>query len=178
MKDIPYEDALLYARVAYLKKYPECLLADAKVIYKAIFDKLENRHSYWSLDDAVSCYSEICQKPRPSSGKTRVYIVSSSCRFLLALYDMDESVVDKMILDRSVTKEYISTPYSDWDHSPNFWLSSTRFVFNENGLVSCDDLDVNTLSNLLVGFYRENLVNYQGIRYDLYAKPRRSARKK
>lgn len=178
MKDIQYEDALLYARIAYLKKYPECFLADAEVIYKTIFNKLENNLSSWPLDDAASCYSEICQKPRPRSEKTRVYVVSSSCRFLLVLYDMDKSVVDEMILDSSVSRKYISTPYNVQDHSPCFWLSSTRFVFNEKGLVSCDDLDVNTLANLLVGFHRENLVNYQGVRYDLYAKPRRSARKK
>lgn len=178
MKNIPYEDDLLYMQVAYLKSYPECLLADAKVIYSIIFKKLKNQLSSWPLERAASCYSELCQKPWPSSGKTRVYVVSSSCRFLLVLYDMDECVVNEMLLDHHVSEECISTPYTDMDISPDCWLSSTRFVFNENGLVSCDDLDVNTLSNLLVAFHRENLVNYQGVRYDMYAKPRRLAQNK
>lgn len=178
MKDFPYEDPILYHKVAYLKKYPECLLADAKVIYSIIFEKVENRLSSWPLENAASRYSELCQKPRPASEKNRVYVVSSSCRFLLALYDMDQRIVDEMILDRSVSQDCISTPYTNVDLSPYCEFSSTRFVFNENGLVSCDDLDVNTLANLLVGFQKENLVNYRGIRYDLYAKPRRADRNK
>lgn len=176
MHNIPYKDSLLYAKVAYLKRYPECLLSDVQVMYPIIFKKLGNQLSSISIQYAMECYSELCKKPHPSSEKTRVYVLTSSCRFLLTLYDMDKSVVEEMILDREVSEEYISRPYAVMDLSPDYDLSTTLFAFNSNGLASCNDLSANELANLLVGFRQENLVNYRGVRDTLYGKPRRSTR--
>ena len=84
MKDFPYEDPILYHKVAYLKKYPECLLADAKVIYSIIFEKVENRLSSWPLENTPVILN--CAKSHDHLQSKSRRIVFSFAAFHRSLY--------------------------------------------------------------------------------------------
>ena len=175
----PYDDASLYFRIAYLKHYPECLLSDAATMFEIVLDKAGSVDVDYSLLQSQNLIKEIHKRPRKSIGSTRVYILSSSCRFLFAMFDVDECVADALSVPPETANLYLSTPYAASNVYPELLgFSCTQFIFKGDSLVSCNDLDAGKLADHLCAFSRENQVQYNGVRDSLYGAPRRAARQK
>lgn len=169
---LPDEHGLLYADIAYLKRYSSDLLADAKVIYREQLKRFES----WMLPDHLakfkSTLAELNSITVKREFKTRVYIVSEVNRFALVMYGMDECVTDHLadvygwIGVESVEAVELAHPY----------FRSALFIFNGAKLVGRYELTANQLVNLMAVFSKENQVNFSGVRDSYYGQPRRRVR--
>nr|WP_319487265.1 hypothetical protein [uncultured Caproiciproducens sp.] len=166
--DSNQEHILQMFDVANLKSYSTDLLYDAKIIYKT---QLQKYREWFLKDDLKRTEDRIkaleSMKIVPIN-KTRVYIVSCDTFICFAMYNMDECVVDNLcdvfdLVGISLNEAELV--------KPNF--RSTLFVFKGKNLLLSEEISTTQLAKLMAIFYKENLVNYSGARYDYYGKPRR-----
>lgn len=153
--------------IAYLKTYSTDLLYDFKIVYREFLNQFSE---YLSLKDQLEMERHIQKlsalKFKPLA-KTRVYIITGSLYVCLALFGMDECVVDNLAYTYDLCNSDVPNP-----GNPPF--TSVLYIFKGNDLVSSNYLSAAQMAKLMAVFHKENLVDFSGARYDLYGKPRRA----
>jgi hypothetical protein len=166
--DSNQEHILQMARIANLKSYSTDLLYDAKIIYKEQLQKYREwffEDDLKHIEDKIKALESIKIVP---INKSRVYIVSCDTFICFAMYNMDECVVDNLCNVFNLA----GIPLDETELvKPVF--RSTLFVFKGKELLLSEEISTTQLAKLMAIFHKENLVNYSGIRYDFYGKPRR-----
>lgn len=169
---LPEEHGLLYADIAYLKRYSPDLLADAKVIYKEQLQRFEP----WMLPGHLAKHKHILAELRSvkvkREFKTRVYIVSGVDSFKLVMFGMDECVIEHL----AATYDLVEADPIEVVEATHPYFRSALFIFKDSKLVGRYELTSGQLSTLMAVFNKENLINYSGARDDYYGKPRRFSR--
>ncbi len=151
------------ANVAYLKKNVQDVLYDYKIMFNIQLNRFKdflNDYDHYTIFKDLEFLKS--QNVQPIH-KNRVYIVTNLDYVPFMLVDMDEPVVDNLI-----GRFHVNSPH--W-LTPDF--ISTLFIFKNENLVYSSDLTPNDVAKLTAVFKKENITEFNGHRYDLYAKPRR-----
>lgn len=164
----------LLSYIASLKSYSSDLIYDAKKIYEIQLEKYKEWLSENDIQDLKKSIDTFSSIKVTLVNSNRIYVVASISFFQLVVYNMDESIIDKL----QYTYELIScNDDKNLDYVvPSY--RSTLFLFKDNNLVLSSELSSRQLSTLMAVFHKENMVSYKQNRYELCGKPIRRSNKK
>lgn len=169
-KFVDSQYTLQYAEIGYFKEqYPDYLF-DFKLIYQDLMnDLIDFKEAEAEVKLKYEILNKLKVKPTLSN---RVYIITSYDSPVLAMVNMDESVVDNLI------KEYqYSFCFEDVPERIMGSYISTLYIFKGEKMCLNTHISPFKVAMFTSVFKAENLVNYQGWRDTLYAKPRRERKK-
>lgn len=167
--------SLLYTQIGYFKiGYPD-FIYDFSLIYKSLLDvysgtEFEKLSFFSKMKEKMILLKNAHIKPQLNN---RFYIVTSYDSPVLAVVNMDESVIDNIIQ----TYDKLSFITEDCPEKiPGSYLC-TLFVFKGDKMHLNSFISPYKMAQFIAAFKTENLINYQGVRDSLYAEPRRRNRK-
>lgn len=169
-KPIESKYSLQYAEIGCFKtEYPDYLF-DFKLIYRDVMDCMKDfEEAVTAIKPKYEMLTKLNIKPALSN---RTYIVTSYDSPILAMVDMDESVVDNLIQEYEHSYLFEDVP----ERILGSYIS-TLYVFKGDKMYLNTRISPFKVAVLTSVFRSENLINYQGWRDELYAKPRRESKK-
>lgn len=175
--DTTHPHASTIRSIANLKHPCMDVIYDFKVIYPLLYEWFQDDLTPEYAQTFMDKYNEIKDIPVVLSNRSRLYIVTGMRYVPLALFNMDESILNN--IQHSVD----DFPYVPSD--PGYYIcdagcdpshSISLFIFKGNELVfDYDRIPLTLLIHLLQAFPKENQINTACVRQDFYAKPRRNS---
>lgn len=180
MPRIKYDTTHPYAQtirsIACLKQPCMDVIHDFKVIYPFLYEWFQDDLTPEYTQIFMDKYNEIKDIPVNLSNRSRLYVITGMSYVPLALFDMDESILNN--IQRSVDNFPYVLPDPDYcicDAGCDPSHSISLFIFKGNELAfSCDRISIILLIHLLQAFPKENQINTSGTRQAFYAAPRRN----
>lgn len=167
---IDFDDSysLELASVAYLKSPIYDCIPDAQTMFRIQLARFNNDANIGQLRHLAQKLTDIQHVQLKPIHKNRVYVMTNISYIPFLIVDMDEAVIEHMCFVLE-----LSTECSDFLPPEHV---STVFIFQDKQLVLQKDIAPYMLAKLMAVFYKENLINFSGARYDWYGKPRRNAK--
>lgn len=157
--DSSYPYAWETAHIVRLKQHTYDVVCDFKTIFPIQLKRFKDVLIDKDYESYIALFNSIKEAKLAPEHLNRVYIITDFIRIPFILMDLENSEREAFICNINHLKA--TNGKKILDISPSY--ITTIFVFHKDGLVYQEDIYPQTLSQLMLGFHRRNLVSSAGI---------------